>query len=419
MKKKVVIAHPGKQHSFRIATALKKEQMLYKYITTVYNSDKSLIMKLIKRSVNIDNNKRILTRKNHYLDDTDVIQFFEVYGLIEILLSRYDKRKKVYNWWHSFTSKKFGEKVAKFAIDNEVSAVILYDTNSKECFEILKEKNPEIKKIMDVSAANRVYMQNIFEKNLENIPKLFAEKLTSEVSDLWETKKMSYFQREIELSDYFLVPSNFVKTSLMFSGVGEEKIFVCPYGTNFKVDQNIKETKKQKKISIVYVGNVTQSKGIYYMLEALKSIPNHQIEVNIVGNFDNQTGVFNDYINLYNFAGRQTHDVVMDYLKKADIFVFPSLGEGMTLAGLEAMALGLPIICTSNSGINDLIIDGYNGFVVPIENTKAIKDKIQWFIENKDEIPQMSQNAKKVALEYSWENYEENVSNIISKILNN
>ena len=61
----------------------------------------------------------------------------------------------------------------------------------------------------------------------------------------------------------------------------------------------------------------------------------------------------------------------------------------MAQVGIEAMVCGLPIICSENSGVNDLIKDGVNGFVIPCGNSKELKDKMQWFINNTDQTERM------------------------------
>ena len=363
-KPKIIVAHPGKQHSFKTAEALQNSDLLFMYITTVYIKDETFLSNIMKLFLGDDNKIRMKNRKSDILKDNKVLQFCTLFGIIEIILSRYDKKGKVYRWWHGITSKQFGKKVAKYAIDNNVDGVIMYNTNSKECFRILNDKRPDIKRIMDVAAANRNYMKNIYEKDMQRTPQ-FADKLKKEVWHCWDDKIMSYNREEIKLTEYFNVPSNFVKESLLYDGVQANKILITPYGANFKYDCTEFESKRENDIlKIIYVGNVTQLKGIYYLLEGLYSF--EDIEVTIVGNYDNSSGVFDKYINKYNFVGRVTHDKIQYYLNSSDVFVFPSLGEGMSLAAIEAMGCGLPLICSTNSGVNDYIIDGVNGFVIPI-----------------------------------------------------
>jgi glycosyltransferase involved in cell wall biosynthesis len=63
-------------------------------------------------------------------------------------------------------------------------------------------------------------------------------------------------------------------------------------------------------------------------------------------------------------------------LRSADIFILPSLEDGLAFTVLEALACGLPAITTPNTGASDLIQSGVNGEVVPIRDPKAIADAV-------------------------------------------
>ena len=80
---------------------------------------------------------------------------------------------------------------------------------------------------------------------------------------------------------------------------------------------------------------------------------------------------------------------------------------------IEAMACGLPIICTYNSGLSDLVEDGVNGFVVKEGDLEDLKNKMQWFIDNPSAIKTMGEAARNKAKAYSWDSYDNNVVNAL------
>ena len=418
MKYKIIVAHPERQHSFKLASALKQNDCLFKYVTTVYDKESSFLMKCTKLFLSKENLHRAEGRKNPDLKDNDVIQFCELRGLIQIALYRFDKSKIIYNWWHKKTSKKFGKKVARLAIKENVDAVILYDANALTCFKILEERAPKILRIMDTSAANRLYMKTIYEKDMKICPQ-FSEKLKEERNFLWRSNYCKLMSSELNATQYFLAPSTFVKESLIYSGIKEEQIKICPYGSNFNINEAGERIKKDNSAILkgIYVGNVTEMKGIYYLLEAALKIPNDKFKLTVVGAFNNSDGIFDKYRDRINFVGRVTHEKVEEFLLKSDIFIFPSLGEGMSLAVLEAMACGLPCIVTKNSGVSDAINEGKNGYEIDVQNIMAIKEKIEWFIKNKDAIVTMGNHAIESAKIYTWENYNYNLIKIIDSIL--
>lgn len=418
MEYKVIVAHPERQHSFKLASALKKEGMLCKYVTTVYNKRDSLIMRFTKLFLSQENLQRANNRINPDLSEDDVIQYCELLGLIQIALYRFDKSRRIYNWWHKNTSRRFGKKVARLAIKENADAVILYDANALTCFKYLKEKAPHIKRIMDTSAANRLFMKSVYEKDMLLCPE-FAKRLKKERDFLWRGNYCDLLNEELSVTQYFLSPSEFVKKSLMYSGIKEEQIKICPYGANFNVNlfDNSALYASGDILHAVYVGNVTEMKGIYYLLEAILRIPKEKIKLTVVGAFENKDGLFDKYLDRVVFTGRVTHDKVQEILMESDIFVFPSLGEGMSLSILEAMACGLPCIVSENSGLEEAIIEGKNGFIIGIQDISIIVEKFKWFIDNKSKIRTMREASINTAKKYSWSKYDENVKRIIKDII--
>ena len=409
---KVIVAHPGKQHSFQLAYGLKKCNLDVTYCTTVYNKPHSLTQTVIKM-LRGDNKQKAIQRRDDRLNDAQVIQFCEFSALILLLCSRFKKLKNISSKLDLKIKNRFGIKVAKLAIKTNCDAVIMYDTNATKCFYYLKKKAPEIKRIMDVSAANRLFMKNIYEKDFSISPS-FSDKLFSERSFLWNEDSLERIRNEIVFTDQFLVPSRFVKDSLTYSGVKKECIFICPYGANYSCLSTPKKYYVDKPLQIIYVGNVTEMKGIYYLLEAALKIDKTKASFTIVGDYDKDDVHFSKYKDSVSFTGLVLHSEVEKILKRADLFVFPSLGDSFGLAVLEALSCGLPCIVSEYTGAKDIITDYENGFVVKAQSVDAIVEKIDWCITHKDRLEKMSENAIEIAKQYSWDNYYETLESLLS-----
>lgn len=169
---------------------------------------------------------------------------------------------------------------------------------------------------------------------------------------------------------------------------------------------------RQRPLHFIYVGGVKELKGISYLLEAFKEIPVELADLTVVGNYCENDTDTRPYQGIVKFTGSILHSYVAEELKKADVFVFASLGEGLSLSTLEAAACGLPLIVTENSGVNDEMTDGVEGFVIPIQSKKAIQDKVYWFIEHPEMIHRMGEAAKLFAQKYTWEAYYKKVKEI-------
>lgn len=100
------------------------------------------------------------------------------------------------------------------------------------------------------------------------------------------------------------------------------------------------------------------------------------------------------------FRGYIEHSRLPDIYASSDIFVLPSLNEGMSNTILEAMACGLPIITTDTGGSKELI--NGNGIVLPIQAPQAIADAITELIKNAETRKRMGQRCRELSDELSW-----------------
>lgn len=400
---KIIVSHPEQQHSFKLATALKEKGYLNKYITTVYYKPKNLTF-YVSKILKGDQKIKAESRHCDDLENQDVVQFSEFLGILKLFVMRYSFTRHFYERFRDFTADIFARKVATYAVKNNVDAVVTYDTCSPVLFEILKKKAPHIDRIMDMSAANLLYMRQIYDYDIEITPS-FADQLKKEKLIVWNERSLRRVKKEITDTQYFLVPSDFVKRSLSFSGVTDEQMLYVPYGVDVdKFTPKHYKTIESRPIEFIYVGGVNEFKGISYLLEAFKTIPSNEARLTIVGGYSflNRNNWISDNIR---FTGKVLHDEVAKLLKEADVFVFPSLGDSYSLAAMEAAACGLPLIVTENTGMSDQMVDGQEGFVIPIQSVEAIKEKVTWFISNKDAIIQMGINARKMAERNTWDRY--------------
>lgn len=420
MTKKVIVAHPHKQHSFQLATALEKSDLLFAYVTTVYQKEGS-ITAFISRFLKGNEQKKANSRRCEGIPDNKVVQFCELYGLLYLIIMRIVKNnKKIMEPLDAFIEKRFGKKLAKFAVKNEVSAVICYDTQSVTLFRELQRVAPQIKRVMDVSAANLIYLKKVYIHDMENDNR-FKDRLLKERPTLFNDnagKNEVRILEELKNTDYFLVPSIFAKESLTYSGIDSSKIYTCPYGVDLSSFSLKQYDSFSEPIKFIYVGGIKQLKGIGYLLQAFHCIDKSRATLTVVGAGNISDSDILPFINDFEFKGMVVHSDIPLLLKEHDVFVFPSLGDSFGFAPLEAAATGLPLIVSKNTGLSDYITDGFNGFIIEPHSTEALIEKINWFIEHKDEVKIMGERANKMASDFTVSNYYKRVTRIVSKILN-
>ncbi len=413
---KIIVAHPGRQHSFRVAKALKENGMLYKYATTVYNKDNSLFMRFVKLFLSKDNLDRAKKRKCPSLVDNDVIQFCELEGLMLLALQRIDRSHRIDRWFMRYIANKFQRRLADYVIKNRVDAVISYDTNSSVLFDILERKAPDVIKIMDNAHPNRHFLNKSYNENWTAVGNFGA---TLEACGyITDEKVAETFGEEVKKADYHIVASTYSTQALVFEGISPDYIFKIPYG----VDEN-KFVGKDRSytsdfLNVLFIGEVNQRKGINQILQVAKHIHDQGFNFNIVGGgFETAPIEYSKYNDCVNFLGRVSFETLLCQLKDNHVFLFPTMGEGFGLVLLEAMAAGLPVITTPNCAGYDIVKDGVNGFIVPVGDENAIEEKLIWMKEHPCELKCMSENAISTARMYTWGKYEKGLVTAVKKMM--
>lgn len=414
---KVVVAHPGKQHSYYLAEALEKAGMLSCYVTTVYNAEHSLT-RIFGQMLKGDNKKRFLTRKNEVFDKK-VIRTCEFSGLVYLLLLRTPKLYKFRKSLERRLHDKTYIKAIKVASKNKSDVIILYGGFRPMHKEYIQKQFPNLKCIIDVPSLTNLYVKNMLEEDMKITGN---EYIRTEQASTWDESGHETIRFWANNVDGYLVGSSVVQRSLEYLGTEKEKIKIVHYG----VDTDLFSQKKYDEdgddsdiVTFIFVGSVNRRKGIHHLLPAFKSIKDKNTRLMVVGKYDKNDPLIVEYSKEENikFYGFVTKDVVASLYKEADVFLLPSLGEGMAQVGIEAMSSGLPIICSDYSGVNDVVVDGVNGFVIPVSNQAVIAEKMEWFINNKSEISRMGQKARETALHLTWDNYSQNVVSAVREII--
>ena len=178
---------------------LNKNNHLFKYITTVYDGPKSYTA-LLKFILPAKLFNKANTRKSSLLTTADIIQFNEIYGLLNLIVLRIPGLKKFHGRYSIFITNKFGAKVARYAIKHNVDAVIMYDTTSNKCWSILEEEAPHIKRILDVTIASRLFMKENYIKDIERTGDDYFK---IEQQHLWIENNIKRYKEEFFKSEYF------------------------------------------------------------------------------------------------------------------------------------------------------------------------------------------------------------------------
>src|SRR5262249_43050854 len=159
---------------------------------------------------------------------------------------------------------------------------------------------------------------------------------------------------------------------------------------------------RRAKVRLRYVGHLSQRKGVSYLFEAMRQLRSVATLTLVGPRVGGDCPVLESELKRHDWLGTVPHGRVLDLMAEHDLFVFPSLFEGFALVILEAMAQGLPVIATPNSGGTMVIEDGINGFIVPIRDAAAIAERVSRLAEDRARLSEMSRAALQRAEQMSW-----------------
>jgi starch synthase len=157
-------------------------------------------------------------------------------------------------------------------------------------------------------------------------------------------------------------------------------------------------------LKVLFVGALIQRKGIGYLLDAIHQLGS-EVELTLVGRRFSANSRVDAACEHYRWFETLSHSAVLNLMQDSDVLVLPSLTEGCALVVLEALACGLPVIVTPNTGSLEFVRDGREGFVVPICDADAIADRLKTLNRDRELMAEMSRNAQATAAAKSWESY--------------
>lgn len=260
--------------------------------------------------------------------------------------------------------------------------------------------------------------------------KIYEEEVSKHPDLAWGYKQEGEFSMteedknhaldEVYLADYYIGASSFTVDTLIENGADKRKTIVCPYGVN--VDNfyyKKREIPEDGVITFSYVGSYTFRKGLYYLLEAAKSLQSEGFkfriemtgrqEVNNIKYIEDQH--IDNLIIHYNLSSAEMKEM----LYRSHVFLFPSLVEGFAFSIVEAMSTGLPVISTPHTIAGDILTKDA-GFVVPISNTEALKEAMKYFIIHPTEIEKMGKAASEISKNLRWEDFHDGINAFLDKI---
>jgi len=178
-----------------------------------------------------------------------------------------------------------------------------------------------------------------------------------------------------------------------------------------------------ESINILCVGRLIERKGQHHLLRAFarlrQDLPDFNLQLTLAGTGDAESALKTlterlgvaEQVRFAGFIPRQT---MPEIYRQADIFVLPSRSEGMSIALLEAMASGLPVVVTDTGGTQELVSHGENGLVAGWADVERLAQALKQLLQDKALRESMGIVGRKVALRFSWASVARQYLDLIS-----
>jgi glycosyltransferase involved in cell wall biosynthesis len=371
---RIAVAQIGARRRYAVPHIFHDAGLLNRLFTDVYLGNKPIFHKSISAIPSAIRPKIVerLLGRNESSIAPNLVTSFDDLGLataFRLMSARtVAKRCDVY----ASSSCLFNERIIRFGL-GEADAIYGYNSASVELFRWAKARG--LCCVLDQTLAPKRIETELLDEELDRWsgwqPTLSRHPLFDPLAQREE--------EEWQLADVIVAGSEFVARQLAICGVASAKCRIVPSGVNFQPngDRVSHSARPEKnKLRVLFAGEVGLRKGVPYLLEALHSLGPDRVESRFAGNVAIAASKLEPYRDVATFLGRAPYSSMAELYRWADVFVLPSICEGSAIVTYEALAAGIPVICTPNTG--SIVRHGVDGFIVPIRDADAIANRLDY-----------------------------------------
>jgi starch synthase len=396
----VAVSCAGRFHAFHLVEQLHKRGMLSRFTTTTLNS--TLIPnRELPESLKHDVEFHKLVRQVPFpeylcyawrklpIQDAQSMAYFLKDNLYDQKATRYVGKSDIFTGWAN------------------QSLFQLREAKSRGAIGIIERGSTHIQKQHALLQEERK-RYGLGELQLGKYDKLLEEKQLKEYHE----------------TDYIMVPSEFARKSFLEYGFKSSQILKVPYGVDldrFSVGNQLREIGGPLKI--LFIGPIGVQKGIAYLLEAVAKLEQQGVrtELTVIGQIESEFASWFKSSPLRSQIKRHVpyvpNNQIAEYFKAADLFCLPSIQEGLALVIAEAMACGLPIVATENTGAEEFIRNGVEGTILKAGDADALFTALHEMQSDRGRMRTMGEAAAVRSKAFSWDTYGERIAKIYNALV--
>ncbi|HRK61093.1 MAG TPA: glycosyltransferase family 4 protein [Candidatus Omnitrophota bacterium] len=398
MKKnlRVAVCHPLKQHSHQLAFGLAKSGILSVYISG------SPVLKKHQQWVSFFLGGKSLRTINGFPEEH---VWWVPAGVIFYFLAGKISNKTIKSFF-TFAGNWFSDFIYSLVIPwNEIDMVVGYEEACRSVF--LRAK--KMGKITVLDAASLHYQAQ--DKYFTG----YAE------PDFLHTIKNKIKKMELSLTDHVITLTTLAQEGYVESGVPFEKTSVLHLGVDieiFKPKMHAANFWSEKKtFDFVFCGNFFVRKGLDILIESFRIVSEEHPEayLSVIGDCGELSEALANGKNI-KILGKKSQKEIAAIYQDTDCFVLPSRHDSCSMAVLEAMACGLPVILSDQNGAKDFVVDSKNGWVVKVADVDELANRMLCCIKDKGKLHEMRPLCRETAESHTWERYYADATNLICRV---
>jgi hypothetical protein len=405
LQSRFMVAQLGARMHYAVPRILHRAGMLSGFFTDICASEGLLrLLNLLPKRLLRGSLERLLDRRLTGVPDA-LVHTFPLLGLEYKRRLRAARSAEEAVLAHFWASCAFSERVAR-NLGNSLDAAYIFNSAGLEILECCRARGAL--GCLEQCSSPRAKEMRLVREESARFPEWGPLADTGHVNAAYGARE----KREWAAASLIICPSEFVRSGLVEEGADPAKIRVVPYGVDVEArsqesevgNQNLgRRTAEVQPLRVLVAGKVCLQKGSHYVLQAAEFLQG-RAQFRMVGSLAGLPQSVSDKLRRQiELLGPVPRPAMAAHYGWADAFLLPSLCEGSATVTYEALAYGLPVICTPNTG--SVVRDGIEGFVVPIRDPNAIAGRIEELAANPERRTRMGQDARLRARDFTLEAY--------------
>jgi glycosyltransferase involved in cell wall biosynthesis len=388
--RKAVIVFAGPRDRYQSALALQENHALEALVTEAYFpkfwAETGLAGKNFHRFAKVRHHPEIPTTKA-----------VRSYGaFVHSLQARFDRRKDSSHF--AAADRLLSEKAGQVALARG-APLIAYSYYADAAFRMMEGSG--LPRVLFQVHPNGKTLRNLFQQEIEKVPEAKSSLMEeTEMSPLFAHNDETFAQ-----ADAVICASSFTQHSLATAG-SKAPAHVVGYGVDLELFSARTIAPSAKPLTVGFVGALSQRKGARYLLGALAALPKGAAKLVLYTRASVDRDLLRGFesVDIEIKGGLSDAQLAAD-LKQCDLVALPSIAEGFGLVILEAMACGVPVLCTTSTGGADFIVHRQNGLLIAPGSAATIEQELVWALTHRDELFQIGQAARREAEKHTWAEY--------------